>query len=462
MSTEPLGAIKIDRLSLLPPELLSDIFDLAQDPAQPLREPLSKTLLPYFRQTLYRQIEISSTSSLSKLLETVKTLPSLAPLFRDLRIRYVKDLGQVEFEFIARRFTSLRSLDYGAAQFSNVSFVAPLQSLSYAPAVFDVNEINALSRLPLTQLELKLSFSEIEIPYKFQPSTTMQTLEEFILTESYAMEDEDEWVTNVSRFVRSCPKLRSLKLDYNDYPTYEKFLQALVGGVPLLIKLELNTPYLDDVTICSFTHLYPRFPQLTFLSLDAGTTAPDLASHLHQLSYLTTVRLGPGTHYGFESAENLFSLVRASTKPPALKLLIFECFGPTIGYRCKIGDELFQREICDPFYKEEWNPPSFSGYIRQDECRQLLELAKETDVRVEGDIHAAINFENSRNREVVNRHVLYAFQNQTLELLKPLNETRYGAIYLGSDFDVDQLDPENLKLVKIDLPEEDWFRFTLE
>ncbi|GAA5972795.1 hypothetical protein JCM3765_001222 [Sporobolomyces pararoseus] len=447
MSTELLKDTQIDRLSSLPPELLSYIFDLAHSPEHPLIHPISRTLLPYCRQTLYRKIDISSLS-LSKLLTAVETTHSLAPLVQDLRIHYVGDAPLTDFESIANLFPALKSLDYhGKAQLSKLDPIklAPLQSLSYTPLVFDTDEIEALSCLPLVKLELKLYDSEIKLSDNFQPSTTIRTLEELTLVEAYSSLDDDEWDVRIGRFVESCPKLRSLKLVDGVYPRFGKFLKALVGGVPLLTKLYLDTSILPESSFCSFTDLYPLFPNLTYLSLGDGTTAPDLVSHLHQLSFLTTLRLEPHAHFGFESAENLFSLVQASTKPPVLKLFILDCFAAKIGHRCDIQDELPREQISYSYFKATWRLPSFSDVIEGEECRQLLELAKANNVRVEGDIYAAVAYSNSWKLEVTNRHVLYACQNQTLELLQSFGESDQAERL--PNLDLDELDLDNLKLV---------------
>ncbi|GAA5988096.1 hypothetical protein JCM5350_003935 [Sporobolomyces pararoseus] len=419
MFLELSGTAKIDRLSSLPPELLSNIFDLAHDPEQPLIEPLSRTLLPYFRQTLYRQLDISS-SALSKLLSTVEKTPFLSLLVQDLTVRDGGRLPNAPFALVAKRFPSLKYLNYGTAQFSDLDSVpvAPLQSLSYTPEVFDTNEIDALARLPLITLELELHSSKSGIPDNFQPSTTLQTLEELTLIKGYLIRDDDKWDTNVSYFVKSCPALRSLEFVDDASPGFGKILQDLVGGVPLLTKLEFDTPTLDEVSFC------------------------------------------PDAHYGFESAENFFSLVRAPTKPPALKLLILECFEAKIGFQCDTQDEMKSHVLESWSFRGAWNEASFSRNIEEEECRQLLELAKANEVQVEGDIYAAIDYPSSWNLEVANRHVLYAFQHQTLELLKDFKESHQAQHY--SDFDLDKLDHTNLKLVKIDAPEEKWYRFTLE
>ena len=77
---------QMDRLSLLPNELLDDIFDLAHSPTQPLIGALSKRLLPSFQRNFYRDIVVSSYEQLGQLFGTCQTRPDLAPLVFALRL----------------------------------------------------------------------------------------------------------------------------------------------------------------------------------------------------------------------------------------------------------------------------------------------------------------------------------------------------------------------------------------
>ncbi|GAA5955814.1 hypothetical protein JCM3765_001860 [Sporobolomyces pararoseus] len=369
------------------------------------------------------------------------------------------------FSSVVTRFPALQSLNFGRGHFSTLKSVAraPLRSLSYSPSYFHGREIESLSRLPLVKLELKLNNCFIEIPDNFQPSTTIRTLEELTFVKFRKVFDENEWNVGMVRFIQSCPRLRRLKLVGNIHSRSEKFLESLVGGAPLLTKLEFDSPSLAELSICHFIHLYPRFPNLTYLSLTDGMTAPNLASHLRRLLFLTTLRLGPEAHFGFDSPDDFLSLVQASTKPPALELLILECFRAKIGHRCRRRDTLriVKGKIDSPSFRFLWSEPIFTeGIVEEEECRQLLEMAGLSGVRVEGDIQAAVNYSTSWNLELANRHILQAYQSRTLERLKAFKESNHGQRF--PELDLENLNVDNLKLVKIDLPEEDWYQFTLE
>lgn len=76
--------LQIDRLSLLPPELLGVIFDLAHNPEHPLANGLSRTLYPYIRLNLFCQIHLQNPASVQKLIATLQENPHLVPFVAKL------------------------------------------------------------------------------------------------------------------------------------------------------------------------------------------------------------------------------------------------------------------------------------------------------------------------------------------------------------------------------------------
>ncbi|GAA6056589.1 hypothetical protein JCM3770_006655 [Rhodotorula araucariae] len=80
--TPPSGS---DRFSLLPPEVLSDIFAyLAPDP--PLA--LSRRLLPYSRASRLSDVQVTSFRQLQRFAETVKTAPGLSGYVRTFAVAF--------------------------------------------------------------------------------------------------------------------------------------------------------------------------------------------------------------------------------------------------------------------------------------------------------------------------------------------------------------------------------------
>ncbi|GAA5960935.1 hypothetical protein JCM3765_007547 [Sporobolomyces pararoseus] len=102
MSTETTNNVestRIDYLSLLPNELLEDVFDYAYSSIPPPTLPLSKRLLPFHRKHLYRQISLSFSSRVDKFLTSISSR---------------KEIGTAESDDSELlRFTNLRSLGLG-------------------------------------------------------------------------------------------------------------------------------------------------------------------------------------------------------------------------------------------------------------------------------------------------------------------------------------------------------------
>ncbi|GAA5897717.1 uncharacterized protein JCM6883_006794 [Sporobolomyces salmoneus] len=77
--------IKIDRLSLLPNELLDKIFDYAHTLDQPSTGPLSKRLLPFLITGIYRRIKVSKVTKLLRLAAKLNAEPHLGEGIRTLQ-----------------------------------------------------------------------------------------------------------------------------------------------------------------------------------------------------------------------------------------------------------------------------------------------------------------------------------------------------------------------------------------
>jgi hypothetical protein len=112
----------------------------------------------------------------------------------------------------------------------------------------------------------------------------------------------------------------------------------------------------------------------------------------------------------------------------------------------------------DSLLADGWKVPQFGAW-KAEEIWQLRGLGEVNDVKVGGCTFDAFGFVGTSELEAANRVILDAYQDKTLE--------RYNWWKDNEDFrlpilDVDNLDLQNLKLVKIDLPEEGWFQFTLE
>ena len=106
---------------------------------------------------------------------------------------------------------------------------------------------------------------------------------------------------------------------------------------------------------------------------------------------------------------------------------------------------------------DRWEIP-FLGNWEFQELEQLAEAASENGVQVSGDTFEAISVSKAVGLERANRLILHVYRTKSFQ-------EYLASLVIGSRLpylDIDNLDPENLKLVKIDLPEEDWYQLTLE
>jgi hypothetical protein len=90
----------------------------------------------------------------------------------------------------------------------------------------------------------------------------------------------------------------------------------------------------------------------------------------------------------------------------------------------------------------------------------LEEAGVDNDVEVTGSSVDAAEVWASYSLELANRIILEAYQSKSFGKYTQAKEDSLNNRL--PDLDVDRLDLQNLKLVKIDLPEEEWFQFTLE
>ncbi|GAA5824761.1 hypothetical protein JCM5353_004433 [Sporobolomyces roseus] len=465
MDVVPHSSAKIDRLSSLPPELLHSIFDLAYDPDHIPLKPLSKTLLPYYRRNLYRQIRLSSRSSWSKLLKTVKASPALGELVLDLdtSAAYVfPKQGQVEE--IVNSFPRLNSLKTGYIQplrCTPTDSVHPsLQHLSYECDVLDIAAFDFLANLNLSTLEI--NFHSTHVLTQPSPLPRLESLNKLSLVSNVDDDTLEEpiWEPSLINIIDCCPNITSLRLFDTIYPDYRDVLSKLPHLAHQITSLELDSPRLAEA-YDSFVSdaLLPQFSNLIHLSLGDGTVSISLPSRLRQLPQLASLRLGPDTHLAL-NATDLLSLLEGPTRLLPLRHLTFDCFGGKIGRRIKVGDAVIG-EVTAGMRADGWERPmldhGIDAILDERDTWEIVQACSASGIELNGDHVGALTIKEDYDLEFANRSVLRSLQIKTLDGLKH----RAGLPHF-SHIPIDNLDPQNLKLVKTGIPEKNWFRLSLE
>ena len=356
-------------------------------------------------------------------------------------------------------FPRLNSVKTGRIQpierTSTNTVLPPLEHISYYCDTLDTSAFAFLANFCLSTLEIKFRSTSI---VNAQSSTLprLDSLNKLSL-EFKALEDNTEsvWTSSLATIIAYCPNITSLRLFDPVYPDYRVFLSSISHIAFRITSLELVSLRLLDDWDIACDHLLPQFSNLIDLSLGDGTVSPSLPSYLRHLAHLRSLRMGLDAHYNLE-ASDFFALLQGPTRHPSLQQLAFHCFGGSIGRRVQVNEILFQA-VEEGMVEEGWERPRFLSGFSADDALTLQSICEENKIEYEGDAAAALQIQQDFNLEDGNRSVLRCLH---LEFLDDLTSSDGSAYF--AHIPIDNLDSENLKLVKTDLPEKNWFRLSLE
>ena len=95
-----------------------------------------------------------------------------------------------------------------------------------------------------------------------------------------------------------------------------------------------------------------------------------------------------------------------------------------------------------------------------EQAKELITDAKASGVLLRGGLVEMIGAWEAFELEEANRLIFRAHEEKSLrEYIKAKSSNSHPRL---PDINVDELDPEHLELVKIELPKEGWFHLTLE
>ena len=365
-----------------------------------------------------------------------------------------------DFEQILKPFPRLISVNTGYVKSlpPSLSFtLPPIRVLSYQCDKLSIVDSSILASLPiLARLDVK--FNDMESTVLSTPSRTLTALEQLSLHRARRdPRDEPEWPQAVSTLISQCPNLTELKLSDSWLPYYEALLPSLTILHPRLEKLELATSdRLDAFYELACDRHLPLFGKIRHLDLADNTLGSSLCSYLRQLPYLVFLRLGRNTHLDGPPSSELLSLVQGSTKLVSLETLVLDCLDGKIGHRLHGAEEDGEGQA------ESWTGwvvPEFGGRFKAEDLRELALVGPQNRVKVDGSAVQAAAVWDAYHLEIANRKVDEAFKTRKFNGLVELRRQGYHRCPV---LDLDELDPNDLKLVKIDLPEENWFALSLE
>ncbi|GAA5982557.1 hypothetical protein JCM5350_006116 [Sporobolomyces pararoseus] len=457
-----------DHLSRLPNELLTSIFDYAYS-VHPPKRPISKHFLPFFDAHLYRRVSLRHPSQIDFFIETVSSSPqkaklvytlSLQPFFRrpppdsSARISSLLPLlpNLVELNI------SPELLDLCSSLLDTFSTLSSIRRVKLAPrtllgSLVDSNYFAPIAALPnLTELTINNWPARLEwIAGADESSLCFKHVQRLEIQGKGAAEE------TVSRIVNSCPNLLRLDLFSNWGDPLESFdnlnsLPITLESLSLALSYESTSPIDDSLLL--------RFVNLRRLYLGSSCYSSSIYSTLRKLPLLEKVQLGEGPF----SFSEVVPLISGPTRSPRLQELhlTFDLGVPggreddehrSGGFDGSMSDWMLPRDGD----REELN---------LGQLRELLKLAKENKVVLHGVDRAVTAFEEYWI-EANNRAILDALDaDDTDDFIKlrrvRSDTTKAGLSTLLPPLDIDSLQPGWLELVKIELPERNWFMYSLK
>ncbi|GAA5998746.1 hypothetical protein JCM5350_005487 [Sporobolomyces pararoseus] len=256
------------------------------------------------------------------------------------------------------------------------------------------------------------------------------------------------------------PNLLGLRLEAS-VPDFDLLLLQLpVSLTELDIRLHVDS--LTPTDECD--ELLPRFSQLKHLSIGEGLFSPDLPIYVADLSSLESLELGRG----YIPFEELIYLVTGPTRLKHLRRLKLDLYETSaLPYRFTLTADGINA-TADPLHGKSFvtfgtNSSSDLNHYggEAEKGKELIEVAQREGIEVTGSIHRALQVFDARLLDLANTAVYDSWKLKSLEPIKRLLEDSDECGRLPA-FDLDNLDPTKLKLVKTELPEENWFSWTLE
>lgn len=247
-------------------------------------------------------------------------------------------------------------------------------------------------------------------------------------------------------------------MDYY-HSDYSNFLSALTTVSATIESLVLQCGEQQDGFGLSCHHLLPRFKNLKHLELGEETVSSPLAVYLRQLPALETLRLAPRTNLDGLTLEDVLSVIDGPSRTTSLRVLVVDSIPDTMSTGRRVNLDDSQSAASRSLFADGWSPREPEIWNLEN-LKALSEAGVRNGVEVKGSTFEALKVWRMTKLEESNRLILRVYHSKSLDeyALEKANRDPNPRL---PDLYFDQLDFANLKLVKLNLPEEDWFQLTL-
>ncbi|GAA5982555.1 hypothetical protein JCM5350_006115 [Sporobolomyces pararoseus] len=476
MSSETIShdrSTRIDYLSRLPNELLEDIFNHAYSGSPPPLMPISKRLLPFHQQHLYRQVSLSSPSSVACFASSISSDEGKGKMVKAAKFDRTKQAVIESIEVLEKLFPLLpnvQHLDLQSHVFpadnrsTEIFKVLPsvksvsIKAVRNSDRLVDPDYFSFLSALPSLDSLKVLNWPILDGEYDVEGNRKLAGVKT-LAVEGQGAEDE-----SVVGLVKMCPALLHLEL-VTTYDDQVDFSCCLPDFSPTLESLTLAANHPSSYGV-PYDHLFLRFTHLRSLSLGDGLYSSTIHETLQQLPLLEKIRLEGGSI----SPAGFLTLVTGPTRLLHLETIVLNFYVGERGVHVDIESEIPQGPNM-----EDWKKPRASAKgpeedvrseasLQVDQLRQLIKVAGEEGIKIRGTVHEALRNLEDYWMEQNNRAIL-TIHYERHDGVRWHMIVELFAESAGVNLPARDAIPwwrERLELVKIDQPERDWFILTLK
>ncbi|GAA5853643.1 hypothetical protein JCM5353_004831 [Sporobolomyces roseus] len=423
----------MDRLSLLPNELLDDIFDLSHTLEHPLTRPLSKRLLPFFHRSFYRDIRLTTYEQLDRLCQTIYARSGLNSLV--LNLRFELPDGEKAEDAIRRseiedpQIPTCEAILDLLCQLENLQKLRLQGSSRIARLFLDPPKERSFPFYnSLYVLQLAASFTSHGDPFDFLLSSSLshfRALKTLTLDVSRpastiasgaAAANAVQKVSNLSttllglslqgpllasqqvaRIVESAPALAELALLLDVAYSFTGMRQLLehVQQPQRLRLLTLTGPSVDEVPADDLQPLQ-LFTKLRSITLDISVSLEDVVAALSKAP-LHRITLGCFVDVKVDTLVKMVSGITMIRTLFELELNVI-----TDAARGSPVSRVLAKEEMEKLNLEDldWELPEWTDDFSRDGFKEFLALAKKEEIQVTGDTVEALKIEDEWEEEM--------------------------------------------------------------
>ncbi|GAA5981612.1 hypothetical protein JCM5350_008049 [Sporobolomyces pararoseus] len=465
-----------DYFSLLPNEILQDIFDRAVSSYKPPQATISKRLLPFFQASLYRRLCLDTLDSIQKVLTTLQAKPYLGRPTHEAEVMYYAHPNSGnDRKLDSTQILHLLSFLPNLKEFYTTWYLA-------LPPTFKHNSIsNTLNSLSVGVTPVE--FGSIELADVARSIAALSTIEWLEITGWNIYEESGPPLTDEFRNVKTltiigggvaeskasflinnCPRLEELSLLLDPLSEdidsdFDDVLSSVDASCcASLTSLTLYSSFDNSTGLGSSLS---KFTSLRHLSLHNLLVFQELHEAVLSLSNLETFDVA-STDYEWN---DLLELVEGPTRLANLRTLKLNQvnFVTWTGTQFDPDNSLHVALFKEGKFKRfrGWQMENIEGADPEYwiGCRNLVKAARQAGIKVEGTIYKARRVFLLYLLELNNLAIAEAYFNRQFNQISAARSKASEFGFELPDLDFDSFD---LELVKVDKPPLGWFALTLK